>query len=233
LRVNGSSGLSNPYTRAVFCAVVDAIIPPVQQCPSCGCACARPIIGAAGLRVYEYVIKQLDHSQFVPAGAAAAGTDIEPLSTSTARMMDIGAAALIRSGLAAGRHNRAISTTPLPYHDYQGGMFAALPRIDRLRTIALLDRLAVPLQTLPLPYYNNPGLVQTMMDSFHQLSMFGYYSEWFGYGTTRLLPPEDQHVEFDPPGWSFIGYPGPAYGYRAYRGTILQYPHRQGGIGSG
>jgi hypothetical protein len=181
-------------------------------------------MGATGLLIYEFVVKQLDHSQFIPMGTSAAAPSIESLSMSTARMLDIGAATLIQGGLATGRHNNAIPKTALT-SGYYHSLFAALPRKERLRTIALLNRLAVPLEALPLPYRNNPGLVLTMMDSLHQLTMFGYYSEWFGYGTTRLLSPENQHVEFDPPGWRFAGYPGPAYGYRAYRGTILHYPH--------
>lgn len=231
MRTGGHSGLSNPHTRSVFYAVADAIMPAVLRCPYCNCAYAQPIIGAAGLRVCEFVIKQLDHSQFIPKGTTV--SDFEPLSKSTARMMDIGAARLIQSGLATVQQHDAIpAAEPHSQSDYS--LFAALPRIDRLRTIELFNRLSVPLETLPLPYRNNPGLVLTMMDSFHQLTMFGYYSEWFGYGTTRLLPPEDQRVEFEPPGWRFARYPGPAFGYRAYRGTILRYPHgRQGGSGHG
>jgi len=175
------------------------------------------IPGGVELRVHEFVMKQLDHSQFVPADEA--GARIEPLTVSTARMLDIGASALIRRGLAAAPPS--LSWQP------GAGTFAALSRIDRLRTIALLNRLEVPDRDLPFPYAGNPGLVQTMMDSLHQLSMFGYYSEWYGYGTTRLLPPEQQRVEFFPPGWRFAGYPGPAFGYRAYRGTILRDPSRK------
>lgn len=201
------------YTKATLRALVDAIIPATVQYER-GLP-LRWIVGAAGLSVEDFVIKQLDHSQFVPVNASAAG--ILPLSLATASLLDIGAAVLKRA------QSKTYGSKTLR------GAFASLPRMDRLRAIALINRLAIPLFALPLPYQNNPGLVLTMMDSLHQLTVFGYYSEWYGYGSTRLLPANKQRVEFFPPGWRFAGYSGPSYGYRAYRGYVLAFTHREGG----
>ncbi|MFN0222095.1 MULTISPECIES: hypothetical protein [Paenibacillus] len=190
-------------TRRTFQALVDAILPPV-----CGCAAgAVPTAGAVQLGVDLFVMEELDRSQFVPADEKLPPA---PLTESTARLLDIGAGEWIRRmGMP-----HPISGWMFP----AGGIYAALPRADRLQTLALLDRVQVPLHLLPPPYHNNPGMVQTMVDSLHQLTMFGYYSEWVGYGTTRLRPPGSRRLEFEPPGWRLAGYPGPSYGYRALRG---------------
>ncbi|MBB3114472.1 hypothetical protein FHS18_006593 [Paenibacillus phyllosphaerae] len=206
---------ANVHVRATFQAVVDAVIPSVLL-PTCRIA-PRFIEGAVQLGIDLFVIMQIDHSQFVPVNLPSANQ--EPLSQATAQLLDLGAAELVRTNQ---------DTAPLNPAMYPGGgLFASMSRIDRLRTITLLNHVGVPLGQLPLPYQNHPGLVQTMMDSLHQLTMFGYYSEWYGYGTTRLLAPVDQKVEFDPPSWPLIGYPGPAYGYRALRGFVLAMPDRR------
>ncbi|WP_155971077.1 hypothetical protein [Paenibacillus sp. Soil522] len=70
-------------------------------------------------------------------------------------------------------------------------------------TALLLD---IPLENLPRPYQNNPVHIQVKMSSIHQLTLFGYYSEWFGYGTTRLLPSNLRRIECCPPGWSLTRY---------------------------
>ncbi|WP_143319503.1 hypothetical protein [Clostridium sp. HBUAS56010] len=48
----------------------------------------------------------------------------------------------------------------------------------------------------------------------NRLSYMGYYSEWWGYGTTRTLQPNQRVLEFFPGSWEQIGYPGPSRGYR-------------------
>ena len=48
-------------------------------------------------------------------------------------------------------------------------------------------------------------------------TMLGYYSEWFGYGTTRMNKPNERVFEFAPISWKQIGYPGPSLGYHALR----------------
>ncbi|WP_245599946.1 hypothetical protein [Paenibacillus harenae] len=180
------------------------------------------IAGAVQLCVDQFVSGDIEHSEFVPAG-----TDQIPisLSKSTAHLLDSGAEQFIRSG----NSRQPLNNRAFP----GGGLFAALSRIDRLQALALLDRLDLPLNSLLPPYRNNPGIIQTMIDSLTQLTMFGYYSEWFGYGTTRLYPPECRRIAFFPPGWRLSGYPGPAFGYRDLRGYILKYPHGKGGCPNG
>ncbi|MCR2805663.1 hypothetical protein [Paenibacillus soyae] len=205
---SGSSLAAEAYTKAAFAAVVDAIIPLELW-----------MAGAFPNDWYEFVIKQIDHSQFVSYGSGAQAGG-EALSLTTAKLLDIGAQELLRRGLMIMPMNNG------PF--VGGGLFARLSRIDRLRTIAILNQVAVPTGLLPPPYRNNPGLVQTMMDSLFQLTMFGYDSEWAGYGTTRLLPPDEQRVEFFPPAWRQIGYPGPSFGYRALRGCYFVPPSAEG-----
>ncbi|KRE49197.1 gluconate 2-dehydrogenase subunit 3 family protein [Paenibacillus sp. Soil724D2] len=215
-RSNGSKGTGDIYIKATFQAVVDTIIPPtLRQVEVVGTV---PAAGAVQLCVDEFVMNELDHSQFVPVNDEH---PIQmPLSRSTAQLLDRGAEQLIRRGLAQ---------LPLnPWFFHGGGPFSALSREDRLQTLALLDQLEIPLHLVPPPYQNNPGMIQTMIDSLSQLTMFGYYSEWYGYGTTRLFPPDYRQVEFFPPGWRLADYPGPAFGYRDFRGFLLKYPHAKG-----
>lgn len=208
-------GIRDPHTQATFQALVDAIIPPYCLCTGAPVTVQAP--GALHLRIQDYVIWDLDHSvELQPSG----DTDSIPLSKSTALLLDIGAAQFIR-----------LHQTILPQSGFScscGRLFSTLSRGDRLRTVTLLDKLDIPLENLPRPYQNNPALIQVMMSSIHQLTLFGYYSEWFGYGTTRLLPSNLRRIECCPPGWSLTRYPGPSFGYRDFRGFVLRFPHQKG-----
>lgn len=53
-----------------------------------------------------------------------------------------------------------------------------------------------------------------VIPSLNRLAMMGYYSEWPGYGSTRLNPPGQRILEYYPASWEQIGYPGPSLGYR-------------------
>lgn len=75
---------------------------------------------------------------------------------------------------------------------------------------------------------NNAGLVLNITDAINRLVMFGYYSEWSGYGTTRLAPPTRRRLEEFPVGWTQSAYPGPSYGYRELRGFLLTIPREKG-----
>jgi len=202
------------YTRATFQALADAILPPVIRRTEEGGA--EWIPGAVQLWADRFASGELDFSQFIPAGAGP----IEPLSRASARLLDAAARQLVRRGLMQDTEN--------PWTFPGGGLFSALSRTDRLRALTLLDRLEIPLDTLPFPFTNNPPMIQVIVNSFYQLTLFGYYSEWFGYGTTRLAPPNDRRLEAFPPSWRLVGYPGPSFGYRDLRGFLLKYPHKQG-----
>ena len=53
--------------------------------------------------------------------------------------------------------------------------------------------------------------------SLNRFTMMGYYSEWYGYGSTRLEVPDQRRLEYFPLSWQQVGYPGPSLGYRALR----------------
>ncbi len=72
-------------------------------------------------------------------------------------------------------------------------------------------------ETIPQPFKDNPVLISSSINSLVASTMMGYYSEWYGYGTTRLAPPNDRVMEYAPFSWSQIGYPGPSLGYRVLR----------------
>jgi hypothetical protein len=88
---------------------------------------------------------------------------------------------------------------------------------DRLLIIDRLRQGRVNTTELPIPFRNNPQLVMSVTKSLVAAAMMGYYSEWFGYGTTRLDAPDNRRLEYYPISWEQIGYPGPSLGYRALR----------------
>ncbi|MEW9671107.1 hypothetical protein [Ammoniphilus sp. 3BR4] len=187
------------YTRATFQALVDAIIP------------ATPILaatlgseqaaGAIDLCIYEYVIQELNHSRPMQ--------DDIPFSKSTALLLDSSAIELLRKGFV--KHFPHVKSFP------GGGPFSALRRSDRLRAIDQLDQLDIELHSLPLPYQENTALIQTMMNSLNQITMFGYYAGWSGARTGCF-----------PLSWIQVGYPGQAFGYRDFRGYLLRFPLKGG-----
>ncbi|MDF2962968.1 MAG: hypothetical protein K0S39_4703 [Paenibacillus sp.] len=206
-----SAATGDYHTVATFQALVDAVIPEMLTCS--GTLAVHPVPGAVNLFIHEYLIRDLDLSH-TPQSAVESS-----LSKSTAHLLDRGADQLIQTGQAV----HPLNAGAFP----GGGLFAALSRYDRLRAITLLDRLQTDLQTLPLPYQNNPGLIRVMMNSVNQLTLFGYYCEWYGYGTTRLCPPDYRRLECYPPSWGLVGYPGPAFGYRDFRGFVIRFPNRE------
>lgn len=79
-------------------------------------------------------------------------------------------------------------------------------------------------QNIPDPQVNNMANGQTLLSSeiseqfpLVETTMMGFYSEWSGYGTTRLNKPNQRRLEYDPISWKQIGYPGPSQGYHALR----------------
>ncbi len=91
--------------------------------------------------------------------------------------------------------------------------FLSLSQMERLQLISIL------LQPEGIAYF--PALDQTSQEqifliipSLTRLSMMGYYSEWAGYGSTRMNPPDQRKLEYYPVSWEQVGYPGPSSGYR-------------------
>lgn len=162
--------------------------------------------------IYGYVIAVLD--QTLPS-TGNQGVTIS-LSKQTADLLDLAAFQLlyIEKGI--------ISVFSIE------GVFTTLSRSERLKAINLLERLEVPLESLPEPFTNNPGLTQSMKNTITQLTFLGFYSEWTGYGTTRFNRPEYKCIECFPVGWIQTKYPGPAFGYRNLRGFSLGDPNKGG-----
>ncbi len=202
---DSGSGIEEAYVSATFQALADAVLPPVWKRTA---ADETFIPGGVQRCADQYVRIELDRSRFVPANAE--GERRPRLSWASAKLLDAAADELIRRGAAQ------FAGAPRPFPD--GGSFAALSREDRLQALTLLDRIDLPLQDLPPPFADNSVSILVMANSFYQLTIFGYYSEWLGYGTTRLSPPQERRMECFPPGWSLTGYPGPSPGYRDLRG---------------
>lgn len=185
-----------PNTKAAFMAFADAVIPST--------------LGALDLRIDDYMVWLLDHSLSIKGEWSV---ERVPLSSETARILDIAAIQLIASGKI--KESANYSTYP------DGGPFAALSAADRFDAIRLLENTEIDLQVLPPPFRNNGGLVIYIVTSLHQAVLFGYYSEWFSLGSTRLAFPEDHRFERQPFLWESLNYPGPSCGYRAVKGFLV------------
>jgi hypothetical protein len=204
------------HILATFQALVDSIIPYTPN-PSATVGDVQAL-GALNLSIYEYIILDLDDSLSIRIDLQMKMNT--SLSKSTAQLLDAGATQLIRTGKAM---------CPLNVRAFPGGgPFAALSRNDRLGAITLLEELEMDLSSLDVPYQNNPGLIRNMIDAIHQLTLFGFYSEWPAYGATRLFPPDYRQIEYFPIGWIQSNYPGPAFGYRDFRGYLVTNPHKRG-----
>lgn len=160
--------------------------------------------------MHDYLIYALDH--YVAVQKQLFHMTI-PLSLPTAKLLDAAAAQLIYVNQLEPLSKQAVPG---------GGMFSYLSRKDRLKALSALENLQLDLFALPEPYQNNGGLIKHVTDALNRFSMFGYYSEWPAYGSTRLFPPQLRRLEFFPWGWEQVGYPGVAYGYRDFRGFLLK-----------
>ncbi|WP_372632641.1 hypothetical protein [Cohnella sp.] len=192
----------DPYTLATFRALVDAIVP---NTPVLAVDGADQSIGAVQLGIHEYMIWEMDHSLTLVLGYYP---EVIPLAAPTAGMLNAGAAQLVASGQA---HYRLQAAVP----------FAALMPADRIRTLSMLENLQVDLGELPPPYRDDGGFVTFIVDFLNRQTMFGNYSEWSAYGTTRLATPTQRRLEHFPISWRQVGYPGVSLGYRALLGFQL------------
>ncbi len=197
LPVQGAGTGSIPHAKATFMAFADAIIPST--------------LGALDLQLDEYIVWTLDH--FVSIQGEW-GLKTAPISSQTAMMLDAAAVQLIRSGNIKAHPDFSVHPN--------GGPFAALSPDNRFEAIRLLENILVDLEVLPLPFQNNAGLVKNIITSLHQMVLFGYYSEWFSLGSTRLADPENHRFERQRFVWNSLDYPGPALGYRAVRGYLVE-----------
>ncbi len=206
----------DPQTIATFLALVEAIVPRTPAFSPYG---SLQIPGAAESSIHEYMIWELDHSLSLNFGMSLV---VFPLAYSTGRLLDAAAYQfIVKSG----------TKFPYQYSPAGGVAYAALPPGDRIRVLSMLERLEVDLETLPEPYRNDGGYVKFTVDLLNRMTLFGNYSEWSGYGSTRLNPPDQRILEYFPIGWRQVGYPGVSRGYpQFYRGMMLWLQHNGGGI---
>ncbi|QHQ63171.1 hypothetical protein Ana3638_22325 [Anaerocolumna sedimenticola] len=187
------------YTLDTFKALVDAIIP---RTPGLAEEYGKiQYYGALNLHIDEYMVYTLNFYSI-------------PLAEPTALMLDLAADQLVFNG----GNTRLLDFARFPV----GGTFAALAPIDRFRALTLLEQLKVYILDLPKPFKGNSGLALTITGDLSRYTMMGYYSEWSGYGSTRLESPDNRKLEFYPLSWEQVGYPGPSLGYRALRNEYTQ-----------
>ncbi|WP_199614769.1 hypothetical protein [Paenibacillus alkalitolerans] len=207
------AAIADPQTYETFRALVDAIVPRTPELAVFG---QVQTAGAVDLHVHEYMIWEMDHTLALMFGISLT---VFPLAAPTAQMLNSGAVQFVARGAAqAAPNNQVWAISP----------FAALSPADRIRVLAMLEQLQVDLGLLPPPYKDDGGFVTFIIDYLNRGTMFGNYSEWPGYGTTRLNTPTMRRLEYFPIGWRQTGYPGVSSGYRAFRGYVL-FIVREGG----
>lgn len=201
------------HTLATFRALVEAIVPNTPALTVYG---EEQSAGAVDLCIHEYMIWELDHSLSLVLGFYLT---VVTLSASTAGLLNAGAVQFVNSGCAQHAPD---------YSMWRCSPFCSLSPSDRIRVLAMLEQLNVDLGTLPPPYRNDGGLVRYIVDFLNRQTMFGNYSEWSAYGTTRLATPNERRLEYFPISWRQVGYPGVVPGYRALLGFLLTI-ERKGG----
>lgn len=197
---------ASPVTIATFRALAEAIVPNTPELAVFG---EEQVAGAADLGVQDYLIWELDHTLALFFGMSLTNF---PLSAPTAGMLNSGAVQLVASGRAQQAPN---------YSLWETSPYSALAPPDRIRVLGMLEVLLVDLGSLPPPYRDDGGFVKFIVDYLNRATMFGHYSEWPAYGTTRLAAPTERRLESFPVGWRQTGYPGVSLGYRALLGFQL------------
>jgi len=181
-------------TQETFQAYVDAIIPRTSGLAE---EYGRiQFFGALNLHTDEYVTMSLNYYYI-------------PRAKPTAEMLDVAAEQLV---IMDG--NKSL----INFSRFMGGSaFAAIDHSDRFRALTLLEQLNIYLADLPIPFQGNAELILYTTSALNRFTMMGYYSEWSGYGSTRLETPNQRKLEYHPLSWKQIGYPGPSLGYHALR----------------
>jgi hypothetical protein len=90
-------------------------------------------------------------------------------------------------------------------------LFAELSPVDRFLSLTILDNSDAYLTDEPL-INKYPELI-SITSSLVRFTMLGFYSEWFGYGSTRLEEPNQRILEFTPISWYQVSYPGKSLSY--------------------
>lgn len=181
-------------TQDTFMAYVDGVIP---RTPGLAEEYGRiQYFGALDSYTNEYVIYTLNYNDI-------------PLANEVAQLLDLAGERL----LMAETYNNQVNFPLYPAE----GTFASLSDVNRFRALSYLEQNSEYVSGLPEILAEKPGLVRTINSTLSRYTMLGYYSEWPGYGNTRLNPPLERILEFYPLSWQQIEYPGPSLGYRALR----------------
>ena len=194
-----------PHTEATFRALVDALVPETPQLSERG---EVHVPGGLDVDVDEFVMWVLDNYLRVPLTADLPG-ETAPLSGPVAAALDAAASDL----LARGGNEDDVDPSRFP----GGGTFASLSRDDRVRTLRDLESRDGG-GDLPAPF-DQAGLSPAfLVSALHALVNAGHYTEWSGYGPTKLDAPTRWEFQEPSLGWRQTGYPGPADGYADHRG---------------
>ncbi|MFC6763919.1 hypothetical protein [Natrinema soli] len=101
-----------------------------------------------------------------------------------------------------------------------GGTFTRLSREDRLRCLwTIIDGGAIDtLDDLLSPLVPDAGILKYVVMAVNGLHGFGYYTEWSGYGNTKMNTPNEREMQTEPgevQSHQQSGYPGPVPGHAA------------------
>lgn len=196
-------------TSVTFRALVSALIPSTPDlAQTLGNA---QLVGAKDLGVADFLVLYLDHCVSVQTGLTLTNL---PLSGPTAEILDVAAQHLMEKQNTS--QFNTLSNAP------GSGLFASLSRRNRLLAMTLLEQRDVDLGLLPAPFTNNAPMVDNILLRLHIGTVFGYYSEWTGYGATRTATPVRRRLEFFPPSWLQVKFTGPGLGCRNYRESLLK-----------
>ncbi|SHJ45631.1 hypothetical protein SAMN02745136_00068 [Anaerocolumna jejuensis DSM 15929] len=177
------------YMVGTFRALVDTIIPRTPRL-----AQEYGLIqyyGALDADIDQFLILSLQNLQY-------------PLAVYTMELLDLAAKLTYSEGYEGISQSDEIT-------------FSNIPPEKRLQALELLLVAPIFPANYPRVFMDNPDWVLNIYGALNKSTMFGYYSEWYGYGNTRLLPPEQRQLEFYPFSWEQINYPGPSLGYHALR----------------
>lgn len=177
------------YTYETFMALVNAIIP---RTPNLAELYGDIMFyGALDFYTDEYLVMMLNH-YFIP------------LYNITANLLNVASEEFIR--LSEGSINDRFFSDEYP-------LFSQLSSEEIfLITYQLVDYAAGNDQVNLQDY---PGIL-TILTSLNRYTLLGYYSEWYGYGSTRMNTPNQRFLQYFPPSWEQVEYPGPSLSYISY-----------------
>ncbi|MFB6165214.1 MAG: hypothetical protein ABEJ31_08660 [Haloarculaceae archaeon] len=139
-----------------------------------------------------------------------------PLATMYAAALDLYAIVYV---LGMKQQGRSVGPIKPRRQFLGGGFFTFLAPEDRLRCLLLVatqPESIGPLVDVLLP---DAETATTVTGQVLTSNVFGYYTEWPGYGDTGLDDPTDRELEqpmAEIQGWRQIGYAGPQNGYAGF-----------------